>query len=296
MELHQLRYFVAVAEEKSFSRAAERMHVAQPSLSQQIQKLEAETGHPLFDRLPRGATLTEAGHGLLPYARRILREVAEAQSYLAEMDDEPAGQVEFGIIPTIAPYVAERLLRSVAARHPRLRVQAVEDTTQNLLRLVESGAIHCGIISTCRRQPGLQIEHWLTEPLHVAVQAGSRLAGRRHVNARDLRGLTVLQLHESHCLSERVRTWCRTHGVALADEVPALQLGTLLAAVAAGRGICFVPRLALEIESVHGCAFLEFRRGGPHREINLIRSSSRHQSRSVAVFIGIAREVMQQTN
>ena len=81
MELRHLRYFVAVAEEGSFSHAAEREHVSQPSLSQQIQKLEAELNHRLFDRLPRSVVLTEAGRSLLPYARQILTAIADAQGY-----------------------------------------------------------------------------------------------------------------------------------------------------------------------------------------------------------------------
>src|SRR6266446_5241928 len=110
MEIHQLRYFIAVVDEGSFSRAAAREHVAQPSLSQQIQKLEAEMGERLFDRLPRSVVVTEAGKCLLEYARKILAEIADARRCVDELKGEVAGRLAVGAIPTIAPYVLPALI------------------------------------------------------------------------------------------------------------------------------------------------------------------------------------------
>src|SRR5207248_4560529 len=105
MEIHQLRYFVAVADEGNFSRAAEKVRVAQPSLSQQIQKLEAEVGQPLFDRLPRSVGLTDAGRCLIDYARQILAAIRDARRCVDESKGRVAGRLAIGAIPTIAPYV-----------------------------------------------------------------------------------------------------------------------------------------------------------------------------------------------
>ena len=99
MEIHQLRYFIAVVDEGSFSRAAAREHVAQPSLSQQIQKLEAEMGERLFDRLPRSVVVTEAGKCLLEYARKILAEIADARRCVDELKGEVAGRLAVGPFP-----------------------------------------------------------------------------------------------------------------------------------------------------------------------------------------------------
>src|ERR1700750_2293504 len=111
MEIHQLRYFVAVAEEGSFSHAAEREHVSQPSLSQQILKLEAELNQQLFDRLPRSVVLTEAGRCLLEYARKILTGIADARHCVAALEDEVAGRLAIGASPSIALYILPRLIR-----------------------------------------------------------------------------------------------------------------------------------------------------------------------------------------
>src|ERR1700724_2432444 len=104
MELHQLRYFCAVAETGSFSRAAEQSHVSQPSLSQQIMKLEDELGARLFDRLGRSVRLTDLGKTFLPRARAVLRELEAAKGDVVERKDSVAGAICVGVIPTIAPY------------------------------------------------------------------------------------------------------------------------------------------------------------------------------------------------
>jgi LysR family hydrogen peroxide-inducible transcriptional activator len=103
MEIHQLRYFVAVANKASFSRAALREHVAQPSLSQQIQKLEAEMGEKLFDRLPKSVVLTAAGRCLLDFARKILIDLADARRCVDDSKRDVTGRLVVGAIPTIAP-------------------------------------------------------------------------------------------------------------------------------------------------------------------------------------------------
>src|SRR3954454_22307054 len=110
MEIHQLRYFVAVAEEGSFSHAAEREHVWQPSLRQQIHKLEEELNQQLFDRLPRSVGLTGAGQTLLFYARHILSGIAEARQAVTVLEHEVIGKFSVGAIPSIALYVLPQLI------------------------------------------------------------------------------------------------------------------------------------------------------------------------------------------
>src|SRR6188472_1039506 len=123
MEIHQLRYFVAVADEGSFSRAAAKVRVAQPSLSQQIRKLETEVGQPLFDRLPRSVVLTEAGRCLIDYARQILASIGDARRCVDELKGEVAGNVAVGAIPTIAPYVLPELVVTFQKHYPDVTLE-----------------------------------------------------------------------------------------------------------------------------------------------------------------------------
>ncbi|HEX6880302.1 MAG TPA: LysR family transcriptional regulator, partial [Terriglobales bacterium] len=125
MEVHQLRYFCAVARHGTFTRASEVEHVAQPSLSQQILKLEAELGARLFDRLPRSAKLTVFGRAFLPKAERILRELDEAKTELRDMCGNEQGEVVIGIIPTIAAYLLPTLLEGFTVRYPMVTIKVV---------------------------------------------------------------------------------------------------------------------------------------------------------------------------
>src|SRR5688572_1781741 len=135
MELHQLRYFVAIAETENFTRAAERSHVSQPSLSQQILNLEGEVGHKLFHRLGRKAVLTEAGTAFLDRARRILIEVENAAK---ELSDHPGlgRRIAIGAVQTVMPYLMTPFIARCRELQPNLHIDAHEDFRGNLVHAV----------------------------------------------------------------------------------------------------------------------------------------------------------------
>src|SRR5687768_15461998 len=136
MELHQLRYFVAVAQSGNFSRAAERCFVSQPSLSQQIQKLERQLKRPLFHRLGRKAVLTDGGRLLLDKAMKILAGVEDAERRLRSGEEAQGGRLSIGAIPTIAPYVLPGTLQKFAASSPAAELIIREDVTAPLISAV----------------------------------------------------------------------------------------------------------------------------------------------------------------
>ena len=156
MEIHQLRYFVAVADEGNFSRAAAKVRVAQPSLSQQIRKLEAEIGQPLFDRLPRSVVLTEAGRCFIEYARQILASIGDARRCVDELKDAVTGKLAVGAIPTIAPYVLPELVKKFHKDYPEVTLELVEDVTDGITRRVEAGELDVALASTCQPSPSLR--------------------------------------------------------------------------------------------------------------------------------------------
>src|SRR5277367_6103944 len=133
MELHQLRYLVAVAEGHSFTRAAEFCHVTQPTLSHQIKKLEEEVGEPLLQRRKKGAYLTPLGERIYRHAREILRNVESVQQAASAFSHSVQGFLKIGVIPTIAPYFLPRLLRLSQRRHPGIIFQVTEEPTEHLL-------------------------------------------------------------------------------------------------------------------------------------------------------------------
>ncbi|HEV7867314.1 MAG TPA: LysR family transcriptional regulator [Chthoniobacteraceae bacterium] len=294
MEVHQLRYFVAVSEDGNFSRAAERMRVAQPSLSQQIQKLEAEIGQPLFDRLSRGVTPTEAGRRLLTFARKILTDLADARRCVDEYRDAVAGGVSVGIIPTIAPYVLRPVLAAFRTQHPQVKVEVLEDVTDSLVRALEDGEIDLAIVSTCRSGSAVHRELWLREPLLAALPESHRLAKRKRLSWEELPDEPFLMLHETHCLSRQIQRWCSRHGIRASAALPAVQLSTVIAMVAAGQGISLVPAMAVPLETGRGCAFVPLGDSAPQREINILRNPVRFRSKAAAAFSEVARETIGQ--
>jgi DNA-binding transcriptional LysR family regulator len=147
MELRALGYFVAVADEESFTRAAERCHVAQPSISSQIQALEKELGEPLFERLPRGITLSAGGHVLLPYARECLALAEAAKSEFAERAGLLSGDFGLGTVSGIERTLIPPLLRVFYGRYPGVNVSVTEGTSAPLLSLVAQSRLDAAIIA-----------------------------------------------------------------------------------------------------------------------------------------------------
>ncbi len=147
MELRALGYFVAVADEESFTRAAERCHVAQPSISSQIQALERELGEALFERLPRGITLSAAGQVLLPYARQCLALAEAAKSEFAERAGLLSGEFGLGTVSGIERTLIPPLLRVFHERYPGVDVGVTEGTSAPLLSLVAQGRLDAAIIA-----------------------------------------------------------------------------------------------------------------------------------------------------
>ncbi|HWO36158.1 MAG TPA: LysR family transcriptional regulator, partial [Candidatus Acidoferrum sp.] len=133
MEFHQLRYVCAIADTGNFSRAAERCQIAQPSLSQQVLKLEEDLGAKLFDRLGRSVRLTEAGRAFIPHARAVLEQMEVARLSVADKNADLRGSVAVGVIPTVSPYLIPSYTAAFAKNYPDAKLRIVEETTSVLV-------------------------------------------------------------------------------------------------------------------------------------------------------------------
>jgi len=284
MEIHQLRYFVAVAEEGSFSRAAARVRVAQPSLSQQIRKLEAEVGQPLFDRLPRSVVLTEAGRCLIDYARQILASIGDARRCIDEFKGEIAGRVAVGAIPTIAPYVLPELVVTFQNHYPQVTLEIVEDVTAGIRRRIEAGELDVALASTCQQSPTLRRERLGNEPLLALVPEGHELAKKTEITFDDLKSQRFLLLHEMHCLSQQVHHLLESRRLHPEIALAGSQLSTIANMVAAGIGVSIVPQMMVRHHATPGCVTLQFATPVPERELNLLYNPLRFQSKAAAEF------------
>lgn len=285
MEIHQLRYFVAVAEEGSFSRAAAREHVAQPSLSQQIQKLEAEIGQRLFDRLPRSVVSTEAGNCLLEYARKILVEIADARRCVDDLKHDVGGRLAVGALPTIAPYILPAVITEFQSRYPNVALEIFEDTTESLALRLEDGTLDVALASTCQESATLERHSLGNEELLVLLPPGHRLARKKKIKWSDLKAEKFLLLHEVHCLSRQVNDFLAAHRLRPELAVRGAQLATIVQMVASGVGVTLVPKMMVESDlSSSGCIAVPFESAVPTRELNLLRNPLRVESKAAAAF------------
>jgi len=284
MEIHQLRYFVAVAEEGSFSHAAEREHVSQPSLSQQIQKLESELNQQLFDRLPRAVVLTEAGRTFLAYARNVLTGIADARRAVEALEQEVAGRLAVGAIPSIALYFLPRLIVSFEERYPKVTFELFEDTTDKLAQRLEEGTVDVVLASSGEAAPTLTQYSLGKEPLLLLVPQKHRLARKKSIKWSELASEKFLLLHEEHSVSIKVRQLLAANHLKPELVLQGAQLVTIAAMVAAGLGVSVVPEMMVRTDFVKGCVAVPFAQPIPTRELVLIRNPLRFESKAAAVF------------
>jgi LysR family hydrogen peroxide-inducible transcriptional activator len=246
MEVHQLRYFCAVAETGSFTRAAEREQVAQPSLSQQIMKLEVELGVRLFDRLGRAVRLTDMGQVFLPRARAILSEMRAAKEEVAEKQSTVSGPVCIGVIPTIAPYFLPSRIALFSRQYPEASITVVEDVTVHLMDQLRAGLIDLAIIALPARGHDLDSFPLLTERLFAILPKGHRLARRRTLRMKELREEPFLLLRDDHCFRDTSIEVCKRARLNPQIVFESGQFSSIVGMVGAGMGISIVPEMAVE--------------------------------------------------
>jgi len=283
MQLHQLRYFCAVANAGSFTRAAEREHVAQPSLSQQVRKLEDELGARLFDRLGRRVRLTSFGHTFLLRAEAILREVSTAKREIEEMSAMERGRIVVGAIPTVAPYFLPQRLASFAAEFPGVHVSVLEDTTPVLLERLQEAAIDMALMALPVPRDQFVCQELLREPLYLVVPRGHRLAGSSKVRLKQVENDSFLLLKEGHCFRENTLSACSRAKVQPNVVFESGQFATILAMVAANTGVSVVPEMALEKRD--GCCFIPIADEGAYRRVGVVQLKQHFRSRSQRAFL-----------
>lgn len=242
MELQQLRYFAKAAHLSSFTKAAEACLVSQPSLSQQIAKLEQELGQPLFERVGRGAKLTEVGKAFKERVDQILKLVDDAKASAA--DEPDAGRLVVAAIPTIAPYFLPEVVASFCDAFPKARVEIIEEPTASILTLLANGDVDCGVLGLPIRADNLKIEKLFEEELLAALPADHSLAKRRKLKLEDLVSEPFVLLNDAHCLSELTMTFCKRRSLAPIATAKLHQLATVLEFVRLGRGVSLVPAMA----------------------------------------------------
>ncbi len=288
MELHQLRYLVAVAETGNFTRAAERSNVTQPSLSQQILNLEQEVGHKLFHRLGRKAVLTEAGATFLERARRILFEVENAAK---ELSDHPSleRRIAVGAVQTVMPYLMLPVLARCRVELPNLSVDAREDFRADLVRAVLEGELDLAVVPLPVEDHRLSIETILTEPLLLVVGKDHPIARRSEISINEIAEENFISMGTSSTLAEHIRVFFGGHNFSPRIGYRCAQVRTVKKLVSMGLGISILPQLARQ-EYEQDLVYLRLTGSEPTRDLAVIRHMQRYQSRGAEQFLALLRE------
>jgi LysR family hydrogen peroxide-inducible transcriptional activator len=285
MEMHQLRYVVAVARMRNFSRAAEQCHVSQPSLSQQIQKLEDELGERLFDRMKRAVKLTPQGETFLPRAMRILEEADAAKREASDAGSLLRGTMTVGVLPTIAPYLLPDAISSFTKKFPGVQIVVQEDTTARLLKLALACEIDFALASRPIRDGRLEVRELFSEELLLALPPGHPLIRKRTVNANDLAGERLIVMQEGHCLGDQVLGFCDRHNLHHHISFRSAQLETIQSLVRAGLGISLIPAMAAQRDRNRVSDYRSLHSPKPSRQIVTVWPKQRPPGRAACEFL-----------
>jgi DNA-binding transcriptional LysR family regulator len=264
VRLHQLRYFVAVAETRHFTHAADNVGITQPSLSKQIHVLEAELGAPLFERLRGGVRLTAAGEVLLPLARRILTDVEAARREVQELVGVRRGRLRLGATPSLAASLAPPVLRRFRDGYPNVELRVQESGSQDLVRALLRWDLDLALIIQPGHgpDPALRVEPILREPLVAAsaeplvtapaeplVAASAEPptdgAGPAALRMADLRDQPLVMFRVGYDLRDATLRACREAGFEPTVAVDGAEMDSVLGFVAAGLGVALVPGIVV---------------------------------------------------
>src|SRR5262245_56515868 len=249
MELRQLAYFVAVAEERNFTRAAQRIPIAQPAISQQIRRLETELGEDLFLRGRRAIALTPAGQALLPYARAALQAAADGREAVAALTGLLTGRLAVGLVHPLPDRRFLHLLGSFQRAHPLIELTLIEDETDALLAALAAGELHAALIGQGiydRPPPGVESLLVAREPVVVAVHPAHPLAGRGQVPLRALREEPMVTLTRASKLRSTLETACQAAGFMPRIAAETSDLGVVIELAAEQVGVAVLPASGLE--------------------------------------------------
>jgi LysR family transcriptional regulator, hydrogen peroxide-inducible genes activator len=285
MEMHQLRYVVAVARTRNFSRAAEQCHVSQPSLSQQIQKLEDELGERLFDRMKREVKLTSHGETFLPRAVKILEEADAAKREASDAKSLLHGTVTVGVLPTIAPYLLPDAMATFTKKFPGVQIVVQEDTTARLLKLALACEIDFALASRPIRDERLEVRELFLEELLLALPPRHPLTRKRTVSADDLAHERLIVMQEGHCLGDQVLGFCDRHDLHNHISFRSAQLETIQSLVRAGLGISLIPAMAVQRDRNHVLEYRSLHSPKPSRQIVTVWPKQRPPGRAACEFL-----------
>lgn len=282
MELYQLNYFVELARQGNFTRAAARLNLAQPALSQQMHKLEEELGAPLFIRGRRQTLLTAAGEAFFPRAQALLAMAETARLTVAEVAQLRRGRLTVATIPSISGCWLPDVIRRFRQMHPFIELALAEESSQKVADLVERGTAEIGFLQLPASRDAFDVHELIREPFVALVPAHHTLAGKKSIRLAQLREESFV-LYKGKARDVALEA-CLSAGFEPRVACESGELETIRALVAAGLGVAVLPRLATE-SSLKSLAVLQLRDPKVERKLGWLTRKGSPRSAAARAFI-----------
>lgn len=291
LELWQLEVFVAVADEKGFSRAGDRLGRTQPAISSTIRLLEEELGERLFDRLGKTVRLTEAGEVLADFARRLLRLRGEAVVAVGELRELSRGSLSLGANETTCLYLLPDVLSAFKQAYPQVQVDIHRAISRTITERVIEGSLDFGIVTLPARDQKLQTMTIHDDELTLIVGPEHRLASRRSAQIKELEGEPFILHKVGTRTRERLTKRFSDNGVKIKVAIEMASIETIKRFVSIGMGISIVPRLCISKEVEEGnLRALTVRGARFKRRLGLIHNRDRYLSKAARAFLDLIKE------
>ena len=287
IEVRHLRYFLAVAEAGSFSRAANRLGVSQPNVSQQMRDMELALRVTLFQRRGKRILLTSAGRIFQEYARAILRQI---ETFLQELTVDPGhmrGSLHLGVVPILNVALIPQLLGMFAATHPGVRLNVEEISSTEIETALEEGRMDVGLGFLTRHSPNLRYEPLCTDQFALIVHAQHPWVKRRTIDVSELHQQRILQLPDSFVMRRMTDAICREHQVRPHTVAEINAIETLLRSLAPLKAAALMPKIALR--GTTGLTAIRLKGKNLALEIGLLRLIDSGSNSAVDDFTKLAR-------
>lgn len=298
MTLVQLEYIVAVDTYRSFVGAAEKCFVTQPTLSMQVQKLEEMLNVKLFDRGRQPVTPTEIGAQIIEQARIVLQESQKIKELINNQQQDIAGELRVGIIPTLAPYLLPQVIAAMMEKYPALKLLIWEYTTDDIIHHLKTGVLDCGLLATPLAEESIIEDPLFYENFVTYISKNSKLIKKKTIDPEDLESENIWLLNERHCMRAQVLNICRS---TQENRLQGLtyntgSVETLIKMVDLNNGATIIPELALaELSNKQLSKIRPFKSPEPVREISLITHKNFIKKRMLNAFKEEIMEVVPKT-
>ncbi|MER1988010.1 MAG: LysR family transcriptional regulator [Solibacillus sp.] len=291
MDIRQLEYFVEVAKQLSFTKAAATLHVSQPSISKAIQNFEAELGVPLFYRSSKQLELTDAGQAVLVNAQQVLASFHNLRSELTDLMNLQKGQIRIGIPPIVGAEFFSKLISHYKERYPYIEIQLTEVGTKRIRQYIEAGQLDIGLVCNTSTYEQLETIRFITDPLQLIVHQDHPLAKKSAVELTDLQAESFIIYRKDFILYDKIIEECSKNGFFPNIACETTQKDLFIEMVQAKVGIALLPQKIAEKIPYPSIKCIPFKEETIHLQLGITWKKNKYLSFAVREFIQLVHEL-----